>query len=149
MRADSGHTHFRKGGTCGAMGRHRLDSQVSRHHKRLSKPKDFSFLPVLEFQDYGKEEKHSHKYHIQVVPGLVTEKCICLLYDAINVFFFPCWYYLFVINIVWHHVLNISKTNVILVLFTINSSYFILDNSIDAQPLSKTSCFLLPYFAKH
>ena len=45
-----------------------LTSQVSRHHMRLSKPKDFSSLTGLEFYDYGKEEEHSHKYHKQVVP---------------------------------------------------------------------------------
>lgn len=111
VRADSGHTHFHKGGTCGAMGRHRLDSQVSRHHKRLSKPKDFSFLPVLEFQDYGKEEKHSHKYHIQVVPRSGCRKNAFVYYMMPSMFFFfpSTIYYLFVINIVWHHVLIYLK----------------------------------------
>ena len=110
VRGDSGHTRFHRGGTCGAMGRYRLDSQVPRHHRGLSKPKDFSSLPVLEFHDYGKEEKHSHKYHKQVVPRAGCWKNALVYYMILSMFFFSCTiYYLIVINIVWHHVLIYLK----------------------------------------
>ena len=64
-----------------------LTSQVSRHHMRLSKPKDFSSLPVLEFYDYGKEE-HSHKYHKQVVPRAGCWKNTFVYYMILSMPFF-------------------------------------------------------------
>lgn len=46
--------------------------EVSILCNRLSRPKDLRSPTVLEFNDYGEEEKHNHKHHNQPVNELVA-----------------------------------------------------------------------------
>ena len=49
-----------------------VNQEVPTPCHRPSGPEGLSFPTVLEFYNYGKEEKHSHKHHKQAVSELVA-----------------------------------------------------------------------------